>query len=434
MRTNLIKKGDDHLRYEIREIVEIANEMVRLGVDPMIWENIGDPVAKGERLPDWMKGIVQEATKDDRTYAYCPTKGDIEARRFVLEHFSDASICTEEDIMFFNGLGDAINKIFSNLSSHARVIGPNPTYPSHATAEAMHHGGTHITYPLKMDDGGRIDLVALEESVRTNEEIVGILVINPNNPLGVVHSREDLEAVVAIAREYRCFLLFDEIYQHLVFDPSKIVRLSEIIGDVPGISMKGVSKEIPWPGSRCGWIEVYNADHDANFRGYINTIVISKMLEVCSTTLPQVVFPKIVTHPEFKAFMASRLDKYARRAKTALAIFEGSAVLKPVVPDGVFYLTVVIDTAAFPRTATLESRNDAVRAYVDKLLGDPSLRTDKRFAYELLGAEGVCVVPLSGFSSPIDGFRMTLLENDDALFEETCVRIRRAADAYFQPV
>ena len=434
MRTNLIKKGDDHLRYEIREIVEIANEMVKLGVDPMIWENIGDPVAKGERLPDWMKGIVQEATKDDRTYAYCPTKGDIEARRFVLEHFSDASICTEEDIMFFNGLGDAINKIFSNLSSHARVIGPNPTYPSHATAEAMHHGGTHITYPLKMDDGGRIDLVALEESVRTNEEIVGILVINPNNPLGVVHSREDLEAVVAIAREHRCFLLFDEIYQHLVFDPSKIVRLSEIIGDVPGISMKGVSKEIPWPGSRCGWIEVYNADHDANFRGYINTIVISKMLEVCSTTLPQVVFPKIVTHPEFKAFMASRLDKYARRAKTALAIFEGSAVLKPVVPDGVFYLTVVIDTAAFPRTAALESRNDAVRAYVDKLLGDPSLRTDKRFAYELLGAEGVCVVPLSGFSSPIDGFRMTLLENDDALFEETCVRIRRAADAYFQPV
>mgnify|MGYP000709317805 CR=1 FL=1 len=37
--------------------------------------------------------------------------------------------------------------------------------------------------------------------------------------------------------------------------------------------MKGVSKEIPWPGSRCGWIEVYNADKDENFRGYIHTIV-----------------------------------------------------------------------------------------------------------------------------------------------------------------
>src|SRR5690349_21368753 len=29
MRKNLIKKGDEHLRYEIREIVEIANEIVR---------------------------------------------------------------------------------------------------------------------------------------------------------------------------------------------------------------------------------------------------------------------------------------------------------------------------------------------------------------------------------------------------------------------
>jgi aspartate/methionine/tyrosine aminotransferase len=197
--------------------------------------------------------------------------------------------------------------------------------------------------------------------------------------------------------------------------------------------MKGVSKEIPWPGSRCGWIEVYNSDRDANFRGYINTIVISKMLEVCSTTLPQIVFPKIVTHPEFKAFMATRLKKYRERAETALAIFADCPVLKPVVPDGVFYLTVVIDTERFPHTVDLTTANADVRDYLDKLQGDPSLRVDKRFAYELMGAEGVCLVPLSGFSSPVDGFRMTLLEEDAALFEETCRRIRRGAEAYFRP-
>ncbi len=117
-----------------------------------------------------------------------------------------------------------------------------------------------------------------------------------------------------IARENDCFLLFDEIYQNLVFDSSKIVRLSEIVGDVPAISMKGVSKEIPWPGSRCGWIEVYNADKDENFRGYIHTIVVSKMLEVCSTTLPQVVFPTIVTHPEFPAFLQSPPRQIQSRA------------------------------------------------------------------------------------------------------------------------
>jgi aspartate/methionine/tyrosine aminotransferase len=312
------------------------------------------------------------------------------------------------------------------------VIGPNPTYPSHATAEAMHHGGHHITYPLKLDDGGRIDLETLEKTVRDDEHVVGILVINPNNPLGVVHPREDLEAVVRIAREHECFLLFDEIYQHIVFDPSRIVRLSEIIGDVPGISMKGISKEIPWPGSRCGWIEVYNAEQDENFRGYINTIVVSKMLEVCSTTLPQVVFPKLATHAEFRGFLQSRIDKYRRRADQALEIFAGCPVLRPVSPDGVFYLTVVLDTEAFPNDAKLQAANKEVRLYLDALEAKGRLRRDKLFAYELMGAEGVCVVPLSGFSSPHDGFRMTLLEEDEALFIETCRRIRRGAEAFFQ--
>ncbi|MDG2304590.1 MAG: pyridoxal phosphate-dependent aminotransferase [Candidatus Binatia bacterium] len=431
MRKNLIKQGDEHLRYEIREIVEIAGEIVKRGV-PMIWENIGDPVAKGERLPAWMKEVVQRAAGEDQTYAYSPSKGDLAARQFILEHYSNPEVCTVEDVIFFNGLGEAINKIFSNLPATARVLGPNPTYPSHATAEAMHHGGEHLTYPLDLSRNGRIALDALEESVRTNTDVVGILVINPNNPLGVVHPREDLEAVVRIARDHDCFLIFDEIYQNLVFDRSRIARLADIVGDVPAISMKGVSKELPWPGSRCGWIEVYNADRDENFRGYLNTIVISKMLEVCSTTLPQVVFPKIVTHPEFEHFLTGRIEKYRTRTRQALEIFEGCDAICPIVPDGVFYLTATFDTDRFPNVEKLRSKNAEVRSYLDMLEESNHLEKDKLFAYELMGSEGVCVVPLSGFSSPHPGFRMTLLEEDSDLFVETCRRICRGADAFFR--
>jgi alanine-synthesizing transaminase len=440
MRTNLIKEGDEQLRYEIREIVEVANEIVAMlpagyrsagGYGPMIWENIGDPVAKGERLPDWMKQIVQDVSGEDRAYAYSPTRGDNEARQFVLDHYSDARICSTDDIIFFNGLGDAINKLFSTLHSSARVIGPNPTYPSHATAEAIHHGGDPITYPLQLDNGGRIDIAALEATVVANPGIVGILVISPNNPLGVAHPESDLREVVRIARENDCFLLFDEIYQNLLFDLSKRVRLSDIVGDVPAISMKGVSKEIPWPGGRCGWIEVYNADKDENFRGWIHTILVSKMLEVCSTTLPQIVFPRIVTHPEFPAFRDSRMAKYRARLDTAMEIFGTCDVITPVVPDGVFYLTCTLNTAQYPNTAPLTARNEDTRLFIDMMKNKAVLRADKQFAYELLGAEGVCVVPLSGFASPIDGFRMTLLEEDADLFRETCIRIRRGAEAFF---
>ena len=112
-----------------------------------------------------------------------------------------------------------------------------------------------------------------------------VFICNPNNPTGSVYKRETLEKIVAIARKYDCFLIFDEIYHRMTFEGVKTTLLHEIIEDVPGISMKGISKDIPWPGSRCGWIEVYNAEKDENFKGFIEIILLTKMLEVCSTTL-----------------------------------------------------------------------------------------------------------------------------------------------------
>ena len=72
-----------------------------------------------------------------------------------------------------------------------------------------------------------------------------------------------------------------------------------MIGDVPAISMSGISKEMPWPGSRCGWIEVYNADKDPMFAKYVTSILHAKMVEVCSTTLPQQVIPRIIGDPRY---------------------------------------------------------------------------------------------------------------------------------------
>ena len=74
MRTNIVHSGADKLRYEIREIVGVAKRVAKEGVF-VIWENIGDPVAKGEAPPAWIKKIVADAVKEDLTFAYSPTKG-----------------------------------------------------------------------------------------------------------------------------------------------------------------------------------------------------------------------------------------------------------------------------------------------------------------------------------------------------------------------
>ena len=39
------------------------------------------------------------------------------------------------------------------------------------------------------------------------------------------------------------------------------------------VEMRGISKEFPWPGARCGWIEVYNRDRDADFDRFARSLL-----------------------------------------------------------------------------------------------------------------------------------------------------------------
>lgn len=427
MRQNLLRANSDLLRYPIREVVEIGKRLEKLGHFSMIWENIGDPITAGESIPEWIKNIVNDTAASSAAFAYTDSRGDIKAREYVLQNFSSEKVCTIDDILFFNGLGEAINKILNNLPKETRVLVPSPTYPSHATAEAMHAGCNFISYQLDPENNWEPDLEEIENKVRYNEQIVAILVINPNNPTGSVYRRETLEKIVAIAKKYDCFLIFDEIYHHMTFSGVENTLLYEIIGDVPGISMKGISKDVPWPGSRCGWIEVYNSEKDDNFRDYIKMLLLAKMLEVCSTTFPQKILPSIYAHPEFDGLLQQRIQKYERRAEEAYAFFSKIPHVRINKPKGVFYL--VVELLDLPH-AKLESKTKAIRLLLDDLEQQP-LKQDFQFAYELMGSEGVCVVPLSGFGSHLNGFRMTLLQNDDAIFTKTLHKIGRGISNYY---
>ena len=428
MRQNLLRADSALLSYPIREVVLIGKQLEQLGNYSMIWENIGDPISAGEPVPAWMKEITQEKISRDSSFAYTDSRGYLKAREFVLKHFSSEKICTIDDILFFNGLGEAINKIINNLPREVRVLVPSPTYPSHATAEAMHAGCDFISYALDPEKNWEPDLEEIENKVKYNDHVVAILVINPNNPTGSVYQRETLEKIVDIAKRHDCFLIFDEIYHHMTFDGVKMTYLHEIIGDVPGLSLKGISKDIPWPGSRCGWVEIYNAEKDDSFRDYVQMILLAKMLEVCSTTLPQVILPHLYSHPEYKGYLEKRIRKYESRANEATAFFKKIPYIRVNKPRGVFYY--VVELLDLPRSH-LDAKNKAVRLYLDQLLKDPIAR-DFQFSYELMASKGVCVVPLTGFGSTVNGFRMTLLQQDDATFTKTLILIGQAISEYYQ--
>lgn len=414
MRRNIVHIGAGELTYAIREIVEQADRIEALGVD-MSWENIGDPIQKGERIPDWIKDIVADLVRDDSSYAYCPTRGEPATREFLATRVTarGGAQIGPDDILFFNGLGDAVSKALGFLRREARVIGPSPAYSTHSSAEGAHAGDHPITYTLDPDRGWQPDLDEIRQKVRYNPAIAGILLINPDNPTGVVYSRDTLEGVVEIAREFDLFVMCDEVYINITYNSAPAVHLSDVIGDVCGLSLKGISKEVPWPGSRCGWMEFYNQNTDPVFARFARSLVDAKMLEVCSTTLPQRAIPRIMGDPRYPAHLATRAAEYQRRASEACAILSAVAGITVHEPQGAFYLTVLFDRDAITASMSLPIPDQRVQQVIDELILQAGVEPDFRFVYYLMGATGIVVVPLSSFCCQRHGFRITLLECDD---------------------
>ncbi len=429
MRRNIVHEGSEQLTYEIREIVSVAHELRKLGTQ-IIWENIGDPIEKGEKLPQWIKDIIIDLVSSDRTYGYVATQGVPETREFLASRLNRRGGCqiSMDDIVFFNGLGDAVGKIFGFLKREARVIGPSPAYSTHSSAEAAHSGYEHLTYDLNPDQNWLPDLDDLENKVRYNDSIAGMLIINPDNPTGTVYPRPFLEQMVDIARRHKIFVICDEIYCDLVYNGANPTHLSDVIGDVPGIAMKGISKEWPWPGSRCGWIEVFNQDKDPTFRTYVKSLVDAKMLEVCSTSLPQFAIPPVMGDARYPEHLAKRNQVFEARAKEAweaLSLIGGVHVTKP---QGAFYLPVLFANDILNHRQTLPIADPGTRAFVEERVR--GVDVDKRFVYYLLAATGICVVPLTGFYCQRKGFRMTLLETDDDRRRQTLDTLAQSITQY----
>jgi aspartate/methionine/tyrosine aminotransferase len=201
--------------------------------------------------------------------------------------------------------------------------------------------------------------------------------------------------------------------------------------------MRGISKEYPWPGSRCGWLEVLNKDKDEDFATYVNSLLAAKRLEVSSTTLPQMSIPRVIGDPRYAGHLDRRAAMFEKRAAEAVRYFDGCDSVIVNKPSGAFYMTVMFKDGVLNDHQSLPIENPRVRERIGQLVtnvaagpGVTGLRPDKRFVYYLMGSTGIVVVPLTGFQCTHEGFRVTLLETDDAKRAWIFKTLREAIDQY----
>ncbi|MBQ2822042.1 MAG: pyridoxal phosphate-dependent aminotransferase [Thermoguttaceae bacterium] len=422
MRTNIVHEGAGFLEYEIRQIVEHANRMRGMG-QKITWENIGDPIAMHEEVAPWIKEIVRDIVSQNESWGYCQTRGVQETRDFLADQVNarEGGVqITPDDIIFFNGTADAIDKVYELTHRNARILLPAPIYSTHSSNESKRGGYDPLHFRLDPKNNWLPDMEEVRRIVHYNPSIAGIGFVNPDNPTGIVYPREILEEFAEIARQYDLFLLVDEIYSHICYNGAKPFHLSQYAHDVPAISMRGISKEYPWPGARCAWIEVLNKNKDPNFSAFIDSILASKMLEVCATTLPQISIPRVFGSPKYPEHLRTRAEIFEKRANQAYDIFSKVPGLVCHRPQGAFYMSVVFEDGVLHPGQKLQAANPQLREYVDSLC--QNVPGDKRFVYNLLASKGICIVPLTGFATDLCGFRVTMLNTDDAvrnaLFQE----------------
>ncbi|GAA5513175.1 putative N-succinyldiaminopimelate aminotransferase DapC [Deinococcus carri] len=113
-------------------------------------------------------------------------------------------------------------------------------------------GATPVTVPLRLtaEGGWTLDLDELRAAVTPRTR--ALLLNSPHNPTGRVLTREELEAVVTLARQHDLWLISDEVYDELYFEerPTSLRALAP----ERTFTVGSAGKRLEATGWRVGWV------------------------------------------------------------------------------------------------------------------------------------------------------------------------------------
>jgi len=132
-----------------------------------------------------------------------------------------------------------------------KVVVFSPFYENYA-ADAILCGAEPIYVPLHAPDF-RFDPLELRRAFEQRPK--AIVLCNPSNPTGRVFTAQELGQIAALAQEFDTFVLADEVYEHIVFEPHR----HTYIASLPGMwertfSIGSLSKTYSITGWRLGYV------------------------------------------------------------------------------------------------------------------------------------------------------------------------------------
>ena len=368
--------------YDIRGEVSTEAERMELDGHNILKLNTGNPAVFGFDAPDVIMRDMIAALPTSQGYS--TSKGIIPARRAIVTRYEleDFPSFDVNDVYLGNGVSELISMVTQALLDDGdEVLIPAPDYPLWTAATSL-AGGTPVHYLCDEEDDWNPSIEDIRAKV--TEKTKAIVVINPNNPTGAVYSRETLQKIVDVAREYNLLILADEIYDRILYDGAKHISIASLAPDLLTITFNGLSKAYRVAGYRAGWMVLTGPKSHA--RGFIEGLDLLAGTRLC---------PNVPAQHAIQVALGGRQSIYELTG-------EGGRLLKQ-------------------RNIAYEKLNEIPGVSVTKPMGalycfprlDPEvyeIHDDSKLMLDILRAEKILMVQGTGFNWPTpDHFRVVTL-------------------------
>jgi aminotransferase len=350
--------------------------------------NLGQGICDLPTIPELVDGACDAIRANKATYSKFEGIDILRERiaRKVERHNGFTADPAKEIVVTVGSSGGFLAAAMATLNAGDEVILFEPYYGYHLNTFKV-LGFEPKFVPLQAP-GWTIDFAALRAAFSPKTK--AIVVCTPSNPSGKMFTREELEKIGELCREFGAWIFTDEIYEYIVYDGRKHVSVASIPScrDL-AITISGFSKTFSITGWRVGYVIA-----DERVAGPIG--LMNDLFAICAPTpLQWGVARALEIGDDYYLNMAADYQK--KRDLLADALSEAGFV--PSIPQGAYYMLAKIPD---------------------------DFRDDKEAAQALLETTRVASVPGSAFFVSEAGKRMLrfCFAKDFDSLEEACKRIR----------
>lgn len=303
---------------------------------------------------------------------YTPASGTYELKKAICDKLLRDNMLnyTSNEIIISNGAKHSIyNALLGICNPGDEVIIPSPYWVSYPELVKL-ADAIPVVVESDEEDNFKYTKEKLLKAVTPNTK--AIILNSPNNPTGVVYTRDELEMIGEIAVEKDLIIISDEIYEELVYGNSKHISIASLNSNIKErtILVNGMSKAYAMTGWRIG----YTAST-------VNIAKIMDNIQSHSTSNPN----SIAQYASVEALNGSQHDihemrlEFERRRNYMANQINQIKGLSCKLPEGAFYVMVNISTL-FGKT---------IKGY--------KINSSVEFCNALLDGARVAVVPGSAF-------------------------------------